>query len=739
MICTVKEFCAYVSQDLNGVIETLAEEVTRPFSDIERINLAESYTAVSKMFSTSIKKYPAIGDVHISTTNMLMEYKLPAASSWCDMVLLGDGKDNKQVFIIELKNWMKNNTDVAGESVGLICHQGERLHPSDQVKGYVEYCRCFHSAVIETNADVSGCVFFTQDIDVSPYTSYPNDQLTDEYPVYNIDMTDSLSDYIARKIIKGDKEFATKFVNGHYQQNRDIMKQVAKNLSSSNARPFVLLEKQRLGYNEVMNVLEHLKKGEKKVIIVSGPPGSGKSAIAINLWIDSVQKFSAKDLLGQIDTSNSGNIVFVSTSASQKDNWTKIFDDYGERYGAGGAVLPSNEYKIPLNSSNSKYYHDIFYKINPKYSKDVNNKSINPEYFRDYIKYFRDNEPEKMSGYIDNLHFLSIVDEAHALVNPLSPGFKTQNRSYWADMRGPQVYHIIRLSQVSVFFTDSKQSFRDNETTSIDDIKEYAKELGADIVYVSLDGMQFRCDGSKDYVDWVEGLFSNKPLKNYIKWKDLFNIRICDYPSEVDDSLREKFVSGKTVRLLSTYSKQWVSHGKLTANHHEENEVEYDFVIDDKDGKKYKKYWNTDNKAFVQAVDGSRMAKDPLSEVGCAYVVRGFDYDYIGVLWLNDLVRRGDRWELRLKNIYGKETGCAQSAAKDEVYDSYSALPRNERLARADIDKAVVDLDNLNSAVTKLFMRVAQSYRILMTRAFKGICLYIEDKETRDYVNSLLS
>ena len=34
---------------------------------------------------------------------------------------------------------------------------------------------------------------------------------------------------------------------------------------------------------------------------------------------------------------------------------------------------------------------------------------------------------------------------------------------------------------------------------------------------------------------------------------------------------------------------------------------------------------------------------DPLCEVGCPYVVRGFDYDYVGVLWLSDLVWRG-RW-----------------------------------------------------------------------------------------------
>jgi DUF2075 family protein len=133
------------------------------------------------------------------------------------------------------------------------------------------------------------------------------------------------------------------------------------------------------------------------------------------------------------------------------------------------------------------------------------------------------------------------------------------------------------------------------------------------------------------------------------------------------------------------------------------------------------------------------MAVDQLCEVGCAYVVRGFDYDYIGILWLNDIVRRGDHWELRLQNILGKETGCAQSSAKEEIMKKFEYLPIKEKPNKKSINEAVVCIDNQDSAVTKLFMRVSQAYRILMTRAFKGVCLYIEDDETRNYVKSLLS
>ena len=49
---------------------------------------------------------------------------------------------------------------------------------------------------------------------------------------------------------------------------------------------------------------------------------------------------------------------------------------------------------------------------------------------------------------------------------------------------------------------------------------------------------------------------------------------------------------------------------------------------------------------YVSAHRAGRIAHDPLCEIGCPYVVRGFDYDYVGILWLNDLAWRGHRWHV---------------------------------------------------------------------------------------------
>ena len=61
-----------------------------------------------------------------------------------------------------------------------------KLHPSDQVRGYTEYCRKFHSAVLDYGADLSGCVYFTRVVSTHAYSTFspPHDQLVAAFPIF---------------------------------------------------------------------------------------------------------------------------------------------------------------------------------------------------------------------------------------------------------------------------------------------------------------------------------------------------------------------------------------------------------------------------------------------------------------------------------------------------------------------------------------------------------------------------
>lgn len=128
------------------------------------------------------------------------------------------------------------------------------------------------------------------------------------------------------------------------------------------------------------------------------------------------------------------------------------------------------------------------------------------------------------------------------------------------------------------------------------------------------------------------------------------------------------------------------------------------------------KIWNyapdADYTLFVQAPVGSPMEANPLAEIGCPYVVRNFDFDYVGLLWFSDLVWRGDRWVVDLQHVH--ETGISRM------------------LSRASADPASADYHDVVEAVKA-------AYRILLTRAIKGIYIWCEDAETKVFLERYLS
>jgi hypothetical protein len=171
--------------------------------------------------------------------------------------------------------------------------------------------------------------------------------------------------------------------------------------------------------------------------------------------------------------------------------------------------------------------------------------------------------------------------------------------------------------------------------------------------------------------------------------------------------------------LVSSYSRPWKT--KKAASPHSVKPADMDFHIPlpgASPAKHWSKVWNSapgeDYSHFIQAPVGSVMHGDPLCEVGCPYVVRGFDFDYLGLLWLGDMVRRGDAWHARIEHIHDTAWKKTVAAAK-----------RHKRKA----DPA---------AIEKLLQQLKRGYRILMSRAVRGIYVWAEDPETRDYLKKRL-
>ena len=351
--------------------------------------------------------------------------------------------------------------------------------------------------------------------------------------------------------------------------------------------------------------------------------------------------------------------------------------------------------------------------------------------WQDNMTMLRSLRPEFRSGARDNEFLVSIVDEAHALINPEH----SEGRGpFGFELKlGPQAYHIIRSSIVSVFLLDPDQDFRDRENTTIADIKKWAQELDVDTFdKINLGGAQFRCAGSTEYVDWIDRFLSltgdgsfytgsnstpvdagNGPIK--IDRFRPFEIELFSNPFDLEESLRERVHQGYTARLAATYSRKWKTEKAALPHLLPPEQMDFYEHVEDDNGLRYwSRIWNyipqgNDYTHFIQAPLGSKMSADCLCEVGCPYAIRGFDFDYIGLLWLGDLKWRHDRWIVD----------------PTQVFDTGMRRRRSAAQAEADLN---------GPAHAALSRSVRKAYRILLTRMMKGIFVWCEDVETRNHL-----
>jgi hypothetical protein len=705
MLLTVAEFREAVRSNRPALIAELQAATGRD-GDEERQAWELSLPAFAEALAA-----PAFGPLHLYLGRhgyLALEYQLPAASSWCDAVLLGRGAAKPSVVIVELKHWITRG-DRPGPAEGLMERAGSiALHPADQVRGYTEYCRRFHSTVQDEGADVRGCVLFTRDYFTEAYADPPNDKLVRDYPCFTLSpnvVREAWPAYLARTLTAPDEQFARAFVAGRYRQDRGFVRQIGAQIRDRANSPFELLDHQRRAFALVRARLESevLGRGSprKQVIVIQGPPGSGKSVLAARIWSALVTDERLPE----------GAAVLTTTSTAQTSNWSKLFQVAGDTRAASGVVKRAASY-VPLTTQ-------ALGRLRRQHGADF---ASDASAWRDNVQLLRAWGVPFQDGACDEQYLVSVVDEAHALINPEHS--EGRGQFGFAPTFGPLAWHIIRCSTVSIFLLDAEQGFRDRENTTLADIRRWAEELGAEVGEpISLEGAQFRCAGSTDYVAWVEGLLRGEPAEQLAalarRWRGVFDIQLADTPADLEQRLRERAGNGRTVRLLASYAREWNTKG--AARPHQLPPAQQDFhePYTDASGRQqhWSKVWNfvpqgTDYTWFIQAPPGSPMHADPLCEVGCPYVVRGFDFDTVGVLWLGDLVWRGGQWRADPAHVH--DTG----------------LDRSVSAARAE--------RNPGQAHDRLRAALAQAYRILLTRGLSGCHLWIEDAETRAHVRACL-
>jgi len=290
------------------------------------------------------------------------------------------------------------------------------------------------------------------------------------------------------------------------------------------------------------------------------------------------------------------------------------------------------------------------------------------------------------AGFLDaynNFFDVLIVDEAHRLKKEGAYQYRGKN----------QIEDIVKASKTSIFFIDDNQVVRPHDIGSVNEIKRIAEINNAKIYEIQLSA-QFRCAGAEGYLNWLDNTLQIRETANFDGWdKKDFEFKIFENPNDLRKAITEKSNMGFDARILAGYSWKWSSIKEGNRN----GEIE-DVEIPEFN---FKMPWNSRYSGTTWAIDSSG-----INQIGCIHTSQGLDFDYIGVIVGKDLRFDKDKFEYYVDwNSYKDVSG--KKGLKDKPKE-----------------------------LTKLVKNI---YKVLMSRAHKGVYVYFVDKETEKFFKSRLS
>lgn len=274
-----------------------------------------------------------------------------------------------------------------------------------------------------------------------------------------------------------------------------------------------------------------------------------------------------------------------------------------------------------------------------------------------------------------------ICDEAHR-IRKTSENRYTSRSSRTGE---PQIDELIRSAKLSVFFIDENQRVRPNEIGNVDLIKSSALKFNARVYEMDELKTQFRCGGSAKYLEMIEKILKIKEEGEEfeIEKDQKMEFKIVDSPHELKRIIDQKNSEKKNcARIVAGYCWPWSK-----PNH--DGTLVKDVKIGD-----FEMPWEKKDQFWKWATDDSGM-----EQVGTVYTAQGFEFDYIGVIFCEDLV-----WDKQRNEWVAKPEKSFDTEAKINNPDF------------------VKHLKNI--------------YRVLLSRAHKGVYVYFVNKDTEAFVKS---
>lgn len=328
-----------------------------------------------------------------SDCGVAIEFTIPNTAKRVDFIITGlDDEDEHHAIIVELKQWseveslpsveqlLRYNPEAEVTKVQTRLGRGfvETAHPSYQATSYRSLISDYNVNVQEIPIVLESCAYlhnYYKKEAEDPLFMPHFDGVLQESPLFVRNDMRTLQAFIKRHIKKGDRKQTLYYIeNSEIKPSKSLQDSLTAMLQGK--QEFTLIDEQKVVYEKILAMSKKSQKdGKKRIFIVEGGPGTGKTVVAINLLVELTRMeqvvayvtknsaprnvFEAKLRTGAFKRKNIASL-FKSSSAfvdAQPDDYTTLIVDeahrLNERSQLGPRVTGENQIKELIGAARS--------------------------------------------------------------------------------------------------------------------------------------------------------------------------------------------------------------------------------------------------------------------------------------------------------------------------------------------------------------------------------------------------
>ncbi|WP_376779025.1 DNA/RNA helicase domain-containing protein [Corynebacterium variabile] len=592
-------------KDLGDHMATQAGYEGLGHSPAERHSWEKSIPELAKVL-----KHAGLEDVDV-----LLEQKLPLNSKRVDAIIAGTSPATglPSFVVVELKQWSAatifeddpNLVDVPG-TLG-----GPRLHPLRQVDTYRELLTNFLTVFDGHPETVQGAVFLhnvSHRAAVGELGDYTSELRSELFTGGDID---SFATYLKTRVSPTrDASIVDRFMDSAVAPSQQLLTSAAAEIRDR--AQFILLDRQRQAMDMVLHAVDRADKADtKRVIVVSGGPGTGKSVVALSL-------------LGEL-ARRGKKVLHATGSQAFKQTMEKV---------AGHRHRATQDLFQYFNSFLGAEKHSLDVLIADEAHR-IRETSTNR-----YTKaHLRTGRPQ-IDELIDVARTPVFLLDENQVVRPGELG-SLHEITEFAKSKGLEVQHVELTEQ----FRCGGSLVYTNWVEEVLGLSQPPQDAAEDATEdADTEGSVFTPDFDVAAVPNITVRALDPENPPVLKPQHEVAISVVESPEEMERILSLKAAEGYSARIAAGFCWRWSKVAKG------QRELAPDVRIGD-----WQKPWNNPEKRRVGNAPQSFLwatGDGGFGQVGCIYTAQGFEYDWSGVIIGPDMVwRDGGFRTVRAANV----------------------------------------------------------------------------------------